>query len=74
LFNKYEVPKDGLPNNEALLKMLSVKLIRVLRGKACDLLEKSLNDIQKKYNYIKRILNIRILKTLLILLTNIVWT
>jgi len=52
--NKHEVPKDGLPNNEALLKMLSVKRIRVSRGKAFDLLEKSLDDIQKKYDYIKR--------------------
>ena len=51
---KHDVPKDGLPINEALLKMLSVKLIRVSRGKAFDVLEQSLNDIQKKYGYIKR--------------------
>ena len=52
--NKHEVPKDGFLTNEVVLKILSVKLIRVSRGKAFDLLEKSLDDIQKKYDYIKR--------------------
>ncbi len=51
--NKHEVPKDGLPNNEALLKMLSVKRIRVSRGKAFDLLQHLLEEIEKKHRFIK---------------------
>jgi hypothetical protein len=50
---KHEMPINGLPNNEALLKILSVKPRRVSRGKLFDSLQKSLNDIQKKHNFIK---------------------
>ena len=51
--NKHEVPRDGLPNNEALLKMLSFKPTRISRGKLFDSLEKSLEDIRKKNSFIK---------------------
>jgi hypothetical protein len=51
--NKHEVPRDGLPNNEALLKMLSIKPTRISRGKLFDSLEKSLDDIRKKNSFIK---------------------
>jgi hypothetical protein len=51
--NKHEMPKNGLPNNEALLEMLSVKPTSVSRGTAYDLLENSLNKIQKKKSQFK---------------------
>ena len=45
--NKHEMPKNGLPNNEALLELLSVTLTSVSRGTIYDSLKKSLNNIQK---------------------------
>ncbi len=51
--NKHEVPKYGFPNNEALLKLLSIKPIRISRGKLFDSLQKSLDDIRKKNSFIK---------------------
>ena len=51
--NKHEVPKDGLPNNEALVKILSAEIIQVSRGKAFDALKKSLDVIQNKRGLIK---------------------
>jgi hypothetical protein len=51
---KHEMPKNGLPNNETLLEMLSVKPTSISRGKAYDLLKKSLNNIQKKKSQFKR--------------------
>jgi len=52
--NKHEVPKDGLIINEAILKLLSVKVMCVSRGKAFDALENFLDEIQKKHRCIKR--------------------
>jgi hypothetical protein len=40
--NKHEMPKNGLPNNEALLELLSIKPTAVSTGTAYDSLEKSL--------------------------------
>ena len=51
--NKHEMPKNGLPNNEALLELLSVKPTAVSTGTAYDSLEKSLNKIQKKKSQFK---------------------
>jgi hypothetical protein len=48
------MPKNGLPNSETLLEMLSVKPTSISRGKAYDLLKKSLNNIQKKKSQFKR--------------------
>jgi len=50
---KHEMPKNGLSNNKALLKMLSIKSTRVSRGKAFDSLQKLFEDIQKKHGLIK---------------------
>lgn len=50
---KHEMPKNGLSNNKALLKMLSIKSTKVSRGKAFDSLQKLLEDIQKKHGLIK---------------------
>jgi hypothetical protein len=45
--NKHEMPKNGLPNNEILLEMLSVKPTSVSRGTIYDSLKKSLINIHK---------------------------
>jgi len=45
--NKHEMPKNGLPNNEALLEMLSVKPTSVSRGTAYDLLDNSSDFINE---------------------------
>jgi hypothetical protein len=37
--NKHDMPKDGLPICKPLLQMLSIKPIKVSRGKAFDSLE-----------------------------------
>jgi len=50
---QHEMPKNGLPDNRIALKMLSVKPTKVSRGKAVDYLEKSLDEILKKYRLIK---------------------
>jgi hypothetical protein len=55
--NKHEVPRDGLPNNEALLKMLSIKPTRISRGKLFDSLQNSLDDIRKKNSFIEHGIN-----------------
>ena len=47
------MPKNGLSNNKALLKMLSIKSTKVSRGKAFDSLQKLLDEIQKKQNFIQ---------------------
>jgi hypothetical protein len=51
--NKHEVPKDGLPDNLVALKMLSIKPTRISRGKFFDSLQRSLDEVQKKYYFIK---------------------
>jgi len=50
---KHEMPKNGLPNNKAILKMLSIKPTKVSRGKAFDKFQESLNDIRISINLIK---------------------
>lgn len=50
---EYEMPKNGLPDNKVSLKMLTVKPIKVYRGKTVDSLEKSTNEILKKHRFIK---------------------
>jgi len=45
--NKHEMPKNGLPNNEALLELLSVTPTSVSRGTIYDSLKKSLINIHK---------------------------
>jgi len=50
---KHEMPKNGLLINDALMKILSVKLKKIPRGKAFDSLEILLNEIQKKENLMK---------------------
>ncbi len=52
--DKHEMPKNGLPNNKALLEILSVKPTSISRGTAFDLLEKSINNIHKKQMQFKR--------------------
>jgi len=47
------MPKNGLPENNIVLKMLSIKPIKVYRGESVELLEKSLKDILKKQILIK---------------------
>jgi len=51
--NRHEMPIDGLPICKPLLEMLSIKPIKVSRGKVLDSLEKLLDDIHKKRNYIQ---------------------
>jgi hypothetical protein len=50
---EHEMPKNGLPENNIVLKMLSIKPIKVYRGESVELLEKSLKDILKKQILIK---------------------
>ncbi len=50
---KHEMPKNGLLINDALMKILSIKLQKISRGKAFDSLEILLNEIQKKENLMK---------------------
>jgi len=50
---KHEMPKNGLPDNKALLKMLSVQPNRVSRGKSYESLMKLLEEILKKHKLIK---------------------
>jgi hypothetical protein len=50
---KHEMPKNGLPINHSLMKILSVKLKKISRGKSFDSLEILLNEIQNKHNFIK---------------------
>ena len=54
---KHEMPKNGLPDNKIVLKMLSVELKKVSRGIAFDSLIKLLDEIQKKRNIISLSIN-----------------
>jgi len=45
---KHEMPKNGLPNNELAIKILSIMPTNVSRGRSFDLLKKSLDDLKKK--------------------------
>jgi hypothetical protein len=47
------MPKNGLQDNKVVLKMLTVKPIKVYRGKTLDSLKKSTNEILKKHRLIK---------------------
>jgi len=51
--NKHEMPIDGLPNSKLLLKLLAIEPTKVSRGKLFDTLERLLDEIQKKRNFIK---------------------
>ena len=51
--DKHEMPKNGFLTSKALSEILSIKLTKVSRGKAFDLLEKSLDNMLKKRSYIK---------------------
>ena len=51
--NKHDMPREGLPINKPLLQMLSIKPVKVSRGKAFDSLEILLDKIQNKCNFIK---------------------
>jgi hypothetical protein len=50
----HEMPKNGLPFNKKLLKMLSIKPTKVSRGKAFDANQETLNEIETKHCRIKR--------------------
>jgi hypothetical protein len=50
---KHKMPKNGLPNNNLAMKMLSILPINVSRGKSYDLLENLLDEIQNKTSFIK---------------------
>jgi hypothetical protein len=54
---KHEMPKNGLPDNKIVSKMLSVELKKVSRGIAFDSLMKLLDEIQKKSNIISLSIN-----------------
>ena len=56
---KHEMPKDGLLNNIALLKILSIKPSKISRGKVFDALQDSLNQIRMNINLIKHGVNKR---------------
>jgi hypothetical protein len=47
------MPKNGLPINKSLLKLLSIMPTNVSRGKSYDLLEKLLDEMQKKTHFIR---------------------
>jgi hypothetical protein len=49
----HEMPKNGLPINKILIKMLSTSLIKVSRGKYFDLMKNLLNQVQSKRDRIK---------------------
>jgi hypothetical protein len=51
------MPKNGLPDNKIVLKMLFVEPKKVSRGKAFDSLMKLLDEIQKKCNIISLSIN-----------------
>ena len=51
--DKHDMPKNGLPICKSLLKLLSIMPINVSRGYSYDLLEKLLDEMQKKTNIIK---------------------
>ena len=51
--DKHEMPKNGFLISKALSEILSIKLTKVSRGKAFDLLEKSLDNMLKKRSYIE---------------------
>jgi len=51
--DKHEMPKNGFLISKALSEILSIKLTKVSRGKAFNLLEKSLDNMLKKRSYIK---------------------
>jgi hypothetical protein len=50
---KHEMPKNGLIICKPLLKLLSIMPANVSRGESYDLLEKLLNEMQKKTSFIK---------------------
>jgi hypothetical protein len=50
------MPKNGLPDNKVVLKMVSIKPIKVFRGEAVDSFEKSLDEILNKNRLIKHII------------------
>ena len=50
---KHEMPQYGLQIMKPLLKILSMKLSKVSRGKAFDSLLKLLDEIEKKHRFIK---------------------
>ena len=58
---KHKMPKNGLPINKSLFKLLSIMPTNVSRGKSYDLLEKLLDEMQKKKNelsyFIRKISN-----------------
>jgi hypothetical protein len=56
---KHEMPKDGLLNNIALLKILSIKPSKISRGKVFDALQDSLNQIRMNINLLKHGVNKR---------------
>jgi hypothetical protein len=51
--DKHKMPKNGLIFCKPLLKLLSIIPTNVSRGKSYDLLEKLLDEMQKKNNFIK---------------------
>jgi hypothetical protein len=51
--DKHDMPKNGLPINKSLFKLLSFMPTNVSRGKSYDLLEKLLDEMQKKTSFIK---------------------
>jgi len=51
--DKHEMPKNGLPLNAALKDLLSYKPTKVSRGKLYDSLQRSLDDIRNKHNFMK---------------------
>jgi len=56
---KHDMPKNGLPNNKALVKILSIKLTKISRGKVFDTFQDSLNQIRMNINLIKHGVNDR---------------
>jgi hypothetical protein len=51
--DKHDMSKNGLPICKSLLKLLSIMPTNVSRGESFDLLEKLLNEMQKKTSFIK---------------------
>ncbi len=49
---KHDMPKNGFLISKAILKMLKIEPTKVSRGEVLDKLEKSLENIQNKCNYI----------------------
>jgi len=50
---KHEMPKKGLSIMKPLLELFSIKPAKVSRGKAFDLLQHLLEEIEKKHRFIK---------------------